>query len=117
MLENNTNSSPFGYLFDDSSYHKAKAKRMQGRRENSEAPRKKRNMSPLRAKRAENLYGLELYRGRLLLVYLMRPPQLEEFGVMRPLDLEALGPFAPLSVALNAYHKNDTSMYNSLNYI
>ena len=31
----------------------------------------------------------------LLLVYLMRLPHLEEFGVMKPLGLEALGQLAP----------------------
>ena len=44
-----------------------------GRRENSEAPGQKRKMRPLRVKRAENFYCLELYYGLLLLVHLMRP--------------------------------------------
>ena len=41
--------------------------------------------APVHAKQAENFYGLELYYGRLLLVYFMRPPHLEEFGAMTPL--------------------------------
>ena len=35
---------------------------------------KEEDEAPLRAKRAENFYGLELYYGRLLLVYPMKPP-------------------------------------------
>ena len=37
------------------------------------------------AKLAENFYGLDTSYGKLLLVYFMRPPDLEAFVVMRPL--------------------------------
>ena len=47
-------------------------------------------------KRAENFYGLELYYGRLLLAYLMRPPHLDEFGVRRPPHLDEFGVMRPL---------------------
>ena len=49
-------------------------------------------------KRAENFYGLELYYGRLLLVYLMRPPHHDEFGVRRPPHLDEFGVMRPLGL-------------------
>ena len=58
---------------------------MQSRGENSEAPWQKGKKRALRVKRVGNFQGLEVNFGKLLLVYLMRPPDLEALGVMRPL--------------------------------
>ena len=55
----------------------------QGHRENSEASGQKRERGdPLHA---ENVQGLAISYGKLLLVYFMRPPDLEVLGVKRPL--------------------------------
>ena len=64
---------------------------------------KRERRAPLRAKGAENSQSLEINFGKLLLVYFMRPPDVEAQGVMRPLG--ACGPggnffHCPLSAAL-----------------
>ena len=51
----------------------------------------------LRAKRAETCQGLEINIGKLLLVYFMRPPDLEALGVLRPLGACGPGAICPLS--------------------
>ena len=69
-------------------------------------PRGKRERrDPLREMRAENFQGLEINFGKLLLVYFMRPPDLEVLGDMRSLGACGLGQFVPcpLSVALLVY--------------
>ena len=50
---------------------------------------------PLRAKRAENFQGLETKFGKLLLVYFMRPSDLEALGVMRLLGVCGPGAICP----------------------
>ena len=46
---------------------------------------------PLRAKRADKFQGIELNFEKLLLIFFMRPPDLEALGIMRP-----WGNFPPL---------------------
>ena len=50
----------------------------------------------LRAKRAENVQGLEINFGKLLLAYFTRLPDLEALGVMRPLGACDPGAICPL---------------------
>ena len=69
---------------------------MQGHLEKSEAPGQKRKMRPPAIEASRKFYSLELYNGRLFLVYLMRPPHLEECGVMRPLGPRGPGVSYPL---------------------
>ena len=76
---------------------------LQGRRENSKAPEQKRKMSPPAREAIENSQDLEISFGKLLLVYFMRPPDLEAFGARRPLGACSPGdicPPAPLSKVL-----------------
>ena len=58
---------------------------LQRRRENTEAPGQKRKTRPLRARRAEDFRVLDINYARLLLVYFMKSPDIEELGVARPL--------------------------------
>ena len=62
---------------------------------NPEAPGKRGRGGPLRANRADNFYGLELYYGSLLLAYLMRPHTLKNLVLLGPLDLDPPGQFPP----------------------
>ena len=63
---------------------------------------KRERRGPLQAKRAENSQGLEINFGKLLLVYFVRPPDLEALGDMRSLGACSSGAIfpRPLSVAL-----------------
>ena len=76
------------------------ANSLQGRRENSEAPRERERRDPLRAKRAENSQGLEINFGKLLENYcwftLWGPQTLKLWVLWGLLELEVLGQFAPL---------------------
>ena len=55
-------------------------------------PRGKREgRGTLQTKRAENVQGLEVNFGKLLMVYFMRPSDREALGVMRPLGACGLG--------------------------
>ena len=58
-------------------------------------------------KRAENLHGLEISYGKLLLVYFMRPPSLEALGNMRP-----LGPWGPGAISPRRLLCGPESYYN-----
>ena len=55
-----------------------------GRRENSEAVWQKRNARSPASETSRIFQGLAINFGRLLLVYFMRPPDLEGLGVVRP---------------------------------
>ena len=58
---------------------------------------KRERRSPLQAKRAENFQSLQINFGKLLLVYFMRPPDLESLGAMRSLGPYGPGEICPLS--------------------
>ena len=57
---------------------------------------KRERWGPLRAKIAENFQGLECNFGKLLLVYFIRPPDLEDLGVMKPHGPWDPGTISPL---------------------
>ena len=45
--------------------------------------------------RADKCHGIEIYNGKLFMVYFMRPPDLKAFALLGPLDLEAISPLRP----------------------
>ena len=84
-----------GLLYNPGCFSGVKNYLKQGRRENSEAPGPNRKTKPPANEASENFQGLEINFRKLMLVYLMRSPDLEALGVMRSLGACGLGAICP----------------------